>query len=32
MIKKGLERVEMFSREKAAEETLTVYEEVYNEG
>ena len=30
MIKKGLERAEMFSWEKCARETLEVYEEVYN--
>jgi len=32
MIKKGLERAEMFSWEKCARETLEVYEEVYDEG
>ncbi|VVB55591.1 D-inositol-3-phosphate glycosyltransferase [uncultured archaeon] len=31
MIKKGLERAEMFSWKKTAEETLEVYEEVFNE-
>ena len=30
LIKKGLERVKIFSWEKAAKETLAVYEEVYN--
>jgi len=32
MVKKGLEREEMFSWEKCARETLEVYEEVYDKG